>query len=616
MHKVHTRNYQDRGNLSLACIPLFLSVLLACEPVPKDPNILLVMLDDFGYNDLALNNGSDSPTPSLDEIAREGLRFTRHYAENSCRLSRVALLTGLYPARVGAHADLGGIDREFVTLPERLGEHGYTNYMIGKWHAGDAHRESRPEYQGFNHWLGFMSQLYLKGPHEQGEYSRGRPGYQDPWLEDENGDLRQYQGHLTDILTDRAVEVVRSESKPWFLYLAYYAVHTPVEPSADYARFFPDDPAGKYQALKLQLDTNLGRLFSALRESGELANTMVIVVSDNGGTAKFWPSNLPFHGAKASYHEGALRTPLLLSWPGRWPAGEQRGEPVMIFDIYPTILAALGLEPADRLDGKDLFSPRAERELRWYSGGRGAENYSMLSRDGHWRLSTWASTVEILQNENDFLVDPPPNRLLEEPQTAGYMRDSMRRWISDTTQVTDLQRAEADSWANFSGYAFRRTPLAGAHTMGFVFKRGTGDSEAGSRQHLVKQKGYIDISEAGEELHVRVDGNETDIALPGQQQCFSLIVSSMLAKDNMIFYHPGDRSRSVVYVNGQRVIESDYQNPALSRTSPQAPLQVNISAQSRWRMPAEATPFLSTRVVTAEEIAGEIDPALQKFCAD
>jgi hypothetical protein len=128
--------------------------------------------------------------------------------------------------------------------------------------------------------------------------------------------------------------------------------------------------------------------------------------------------------------------------------------------------------------------------------------------------------------------------------------------------------------------------------------------------------GYINISEAAGELRIRVDGNELEVTLPEQQQCFSLVVSSMLAKDNMVFYRPGDLGRTTVYVNGQRVIESDYRNPLLSKTSPQVPLQVNVSAQGRWHMPAEATPYLSTRVVTGEEVRLEIDPGLQKFCVD
>ncbi len=170
------------------------TVLLAsCESEVTKPNILLVVLDDFGFNDLALNNGSNSPTPTLDEIARRGILFTRHYTESSCTASRVALLTGLYPARVGAHSYVNGIDHEVVTLPDVLGQNGYTNYLIGKWHAGDAHWESRPEYQGFDHWFGFVSQLYLKGPHKPPAYRRNRPTYNSPWLETEEGELRQYR---------------------------------------------------------------------------------------------------------------------------------------------------------------------------------------------------------------------------------------------------------------------------------------------------------------------------------------------------------------------------------------------------------------------------------------
>ena len=214
-----------------ACATVFL-LLAGWVHAAERPNVLLVVLDDFGYNDLAINNGSNSPTPSLDQLARGGLRFTRHYAESSCTPSRVALLTGRYPAELGFHAFGPGLSQEVETLADVLSAHGYSSHMIGKWHAGDAHRESRPEYQGFDHWFGFMNQLYLAGPHRDGVYSRGRPTYRNPWLENEAGELRQYPGHLTDILSQRALEVMRSAAEPWFLYLSYYAPHTPVQPAA------------------------------------------------------------------------------------------------------------------------------------------------------------------------------------------------------------------------------------------------------------------------------------------------------------------------------------------------------------------------------------------------
>ena len=146
--------------LALLCL-----LLSACGAEKERPNVLLIVLDDFGYNDLAVNNGSDSPTPTLDQLASEGLRFTRHYTESSCTPSRVALLTGRYPARLGFHPVGSGIAHEVDTLADVLSSQGYSSHMIGKWHTGDAHRESRPEYQGFDHWFGFISQMYLAGPH-------------------------------------------------------------------------------------------------------------------------------------------------------------------------------------------------------------------------------------------------------------------------------------------------------------------------------------------------------------------------------------------------------------------------------------------------------------------
>ncbi len=204
----------------LSAMLLCAVLLTGCQAEESRPNILVIVLDDFGYNDLASNNGSDSPTPSLDDIAARGIRYTRHYTESSCTPSRVALLTGMYPARVGAHPFVSGIDHELVTLPESLAAAGYRNYMIGKWHAGDSHRESRPEFQGFQHWFGFVNQLYLQMPGEAGPYRRAKPTYLDPWLEDEQGTRRQYHVHLTDILTDRALAVMRSEQNPWFIYLS------------------------------------------------------------------------------------------------------------------------------------------------------------------------------------------------------------------------------------------------------------------------------------------------------------------------------------------------------------------------------------------------------------
>ncbi len=613
-----------RGFAALA-FSMALITLNGCDEKPTQadkphtkPNVLLVVFDDFGYNDLAVNNGSDSPTPTLDKIAQSGIRYTRHYAESSCTASRVALLTGLYPSKVGAQPVLAGIDHEFETLPDAMSGQGYTNYMIGKWHAGDAHPEARPEYQGFDHWFGFMNQLYLKGPHDmsaQGSdrYTRARPRYRNPWLENELGELRQFKGHLTDLLTDHAIEVMKTQEDEWFIYLSYYAPHTPVQPSKQYSDRYSQDDAGRYQALKDQLDTNLGRIYSFLEESGQLANTVIVIVSDNGGTAKSWPSNLPFQGKKATYTEGGVRTPLILSWADHWPDLQVRDHPAMIFDLYPTIVNAIGGSSPENLDGVDLLAAPADRVLRWYSHDRWCDKYGMLSQDGRWRLNTWESVTELLQNELDTVSKEQTNRLEEQPEIASQMRRSMREWIRNTTQVDNLDRSDKDGWRSYTGYGFRRTPIVDTQTMGFVFQRGSQSRAAQTKLSLVKQDGYIDISESQDMLNIKIDGTVVSIPAPdAKQQCFSLVVQSALVKKDMVF----DKAMSLirVYLNGELAGESSFRNTAFSKASPNNPLKVRLDSSKRWFMPPSAEVYISSRFLSVKEIKTSTDPLLKSVC--
>ena len=602
------------GRAALLSMLVAVCLLTGCQREVEKPNILLVVLDDFGYNDLALNNGSDSPTPTLDSIARQGIRFTRHYTESSCTASRVALLTGLYPARVGAHPYFNGIDHELVTLPEALREQGYTNYLIGKWHAGDSHQESRPEYQGFDHWFGFMSQLYLRGPHPPHAYKRGKPTYRNPWLEDERGEPRQYQGHLTDILTDRALEVIETERDSWFMYLSYYAPHTPIEPAPQFAGQYPADAAGRYQALIAQLDTNIGRILSKLRESGELQNTMIVVVSDNGGRARDWPSNAPFFGGKATYTEGGVRTPLLMWWPGNRPSGKVNERIAMIFDLYPTILSALGFPVPAGLDGVDLFAARQERDLRWYSHGLSGDRYGMLSGDGQWRLNNWQGVIEQLFHEDDFMQENPGNRASGQADKVRVMRESMERWIRSVTRVSGLVSDKGETWTEYSGAAFRRTPMGGTHTMGFVLQRGAGSEVGEQTGLLVAQRGYIDIRQVNDTLRVTVDGNMTEVQLPLNESCVSLVVRSAMQKSNMVYFREEKSSRVLMYLNGEEVVDATYQNAELSQASPSAVLRVYNSRQGSWYIPAESDIYLSTRALPQQEIVDQVDPELRYVC--
>ena len=186
---------------------------------PIKPNILVIMVDDLGYNDLAINNdNTDIDTPHMDQIARDGVRFTRHYATVVCSPARAAFLTGMYPERLGYIPNGPGISPEIITLPERLKEAGYTTWHIGKWHIGDLERTAWPDYQGFDHWFGFLNQWRLAGLHVDSELQMTTPRYNDPWLEGDAESGRFFPGHLENILTDKAIEVIsdlQAAQTPW-----------------------------------------------------------------------------------------------------------------------------------------------------------------------------------------------------------------------------------------------------------------------------------------------------------------------------------------------------------------------------------------------------------------
>ena len=356
---------------------------------------------------------------------------------------------------------------------------------------------------------------------------------------------------------------MREADTPWFIHLAYFAPHSPLEPAPAFAQRHEDSPAGRYQALKEQVDNAIGKLLDELRSSGELDNTLVVIVSDNGGTARHWPSNLPFHGVKATYTEGAVRTPLLMSWPGHWPEGQVRDDTVAIIDLYPTILESLGLKPPMDLDGRNLFADSEARSLRWYSHGLELDRYSILSSDGQWRLSAWGEDEISLYGEADLSSPDPVDRATDQPHLAAQLRDDMRAWIRNATEVKDLQREDDNGVALYRGQAFRRTPMGGTHTLGLVLRRSSLAAE--DRLTLARQAGYIDISAEGDSLHIEIDGNALVLPLPAQP-CFTLFVTSLMAKDNMIFKKYQSETR--VFIDGEQVINKAYTNTRLSEASP------------------------------------------------
>jgi arylsulfatase A-like enzyme len=338
------------------------------------PNIVLIVIDDFGWADLGCYGSTCNETPNIDALARRGMRFTNGYAACPvCSPSRAAILTGKYPARLHLTDWLPGrTDRpsqklrrppirqelplEEVTLAEALQPAGYASANIGKWHLGGP--LFWPEHQGFD--------LNIGGT-ETGSPPGGYFRFRTPILQARNADE-----YLTDRLTDEAIAFIeKNQSRPFFLYLPHYAVHIPLQARPDIlARYRAKPPTGSaqdnpiYAAMIQSLDEGIGRLVRRLDELGIADRTVVILTSDNGGlSVKEGPntpatSNSPLRAGKGYLYEGGIRVPLIVGWTGMTRPGSVCEVPVSGQDLYPTVREICGVPPSpDQIVDGESFVP-------------------------------------------------------------------------------------------------------------------------------------------------------------------------------------------------------------------------------------------------------------------
>ena len=339
----------------------------------RPPNLIVIMTDDHGYADVGFNGCKDIPTPNLDSIASNGVRFSNGYVSYAvCSPSRAGLLTGRYEQRFGHERNPqwtpsdpdSGLPRSETTLADSLGKVGYKSGIIGKWHLG-AHPDLHPLKRGFNEFFGhlggghryFADDLTIKDTDD----AKDEDDSYRLWIMRDHTPVRT-TGYLTDEFSDEAVKFIgRHKDGPFFLYLAYNAPHTPLQASGKYLSRFPDIQNPKrrtYAAMVSAVDDGVGRVLSTLRELDLEKDTLVVFLSDNGGpTTVNASSNAPLRGAKGSPWEGGSRVPFAAQWPGHIPKQTVYDAPVISLDIFATI-AALAKAPvsADRpLDGVNLI---------------------------------------------------------------------------------------------------------------------------------------------------------------------------------------------------------------------------------------------------------------------
>jgi arylsulfatase A-like enzyme len=375
----------------LLLIGLLIAAGLSAAAVRK-PNILVIVGDDMGYADIGVHGSKDIRTPSIDSLARNGVRFSSGYVSGPyCSPTRAALLTGRYQQRYGHEFNPGpaaGADPEFglplseKTLADRLKAVGYATGIVGKWHLG-YRPEFHPLKRGFDEYFGFLG---------------GAHSYLDSRADKDNPILRgtapvDEPEYLTDAFQREALAFIdRHVKDPWFLYLAFNAVHAPLQATPKYFERYKDIPDQRrrtYAAMMSAMDDAIGAVLGKLRDLRLDENTLIFFVNDNGGPPVNASSNGSLRGYKAQTWEGGIRVPLLMQWKGQLPAGKVYDHPVIQLDVLPTAMAAAGVEAKRewKVDGINLlpYVKGQKKEpphpaLYWRFGAQ------MAIRMGDWKL--------------------------------------------------------------------------------------------------------------------------------------------------------------------------------------------------------------------------------------
>jgi arylsulfatase A-like enzyme len=432
----------------------------------RKPNILLILADDLGYGDLGIQGCPDIPTPNIDAIAKNGVRFTNGYVSCPiCAPTRAGLMTGRYQQRFGFETNPGpaqlaaenfGLPKSETTLAERLKGLGYVTGMTGKWHLGFKF-ELQPTKRGFDEFYGFLSGAhpYLPASRQmrEGSILRGT----EPVEEKE---------YLTDAIAREAVAFIdRHKSEPFFLYVPFNAVHAPMEGAQKYLDRFKDikdDLRRTHAAMLSALDDAVGRITARIREAGLEENTLVIFLSDNGGpTTQTTSSNAPLRGYKGQALEGGIRIPFMVQWKGRITPGRTDDRPVIALDLHPTAVAAAGaaVDPAWKLDGVNLLpyltganTGRPHETLFWRMGMR-----QRAVRAGDLKL-VWSGSDQ--PELHDLAKDPGEQKNLaaERPEDVKRLQALWQAWDkemmapqwqwSDGQTTPARQRQNANAGAN------------------------------------------------------------------------------------------------------------------------------------------------------------------------
>jgi arylsulfatase A-like enzyme len=368
------------------------------------PNVVVILVDDLGYGDLGSYGATDLKSPHIDTLVSRGMKFSNFYANCPvCSPTRASLLTGRYPELVGvpgvirtfADQNWGELSSDAVLLPDMLESAGYDSAIVGKWHLG-LENPNRPTDRGFDFFHGYLGDMmddYYKHRRHGINYMRKGTREIDP------------QGHATDLFTDWACDYLRGRTQkkaPFFLYLAYNAPHTPIQPPDDWVekvlqRETGIDPArARLVALIEHMDDGIGKVMETILKTGLAANTLVIFTSDNGGQLSVKANNGPLRDGKQSMYEGGLKVPACAVWPEKIAPGSHSDRNAITMDLFATICDVAGVSVKHTIEGRSILptllgqsQPAEDRDL-FFHRREGGERYGGLTthaiRRGEWKL--------------------------------------------------------------------------------------------------------------------------------------------------------------------------------------------------------------------------------------
>ncbi len=443
--------------LSLSLLAFFL-LPPAYNPIvvaAERPNVLIIFVDDLGYGDLSSYGATDLRSPHVDQLVASGLRFDNFYANCPvCSPTRASLLSGRYPELVGVPGVIrtheennwGYLDPAAILLPQVLKTVGYDTAIVGKWHLG-LQSPGTPNDRGFDLFRGYLGDMmddYYNHRRHGINYMRTNREEIDP------------QGHATDLFTDWACEYLRErddKSNPFFLYLAYNAPHTPIQPPPEWIDKVKEREAGitdqraKLVALIEHMDDGIGKVMAALKETGQDKETLVIFSSDNGGQLSVGANNGATRDGKQSMYEGGLKVCTCAVWPSQIAAGSKTDRLGMSMDFFPTICEVAGAKFDHPIDGISLLptllgkpQETSNRDL-FFHRREGGTRYGGLIinavRRGDWKLLQ-NSPFAPLELYN-LKVDP-----LEQEDLANKNRNKFNE-LSAALRV-QVQRGGAVPW--------------------------------------------------------------------------------------------------------------------------------------------------------------------------